>query len=189
MSRILIKASDRLHYQLCDITDPADSLFLFNLDQDPEVMRFITNGNITSQQKLQSWFVPRLLAFTQADKGWGIWKVTELDSDHAIGWILIRPIDFFSDDPKQYPVQYHNLEIGWRFNRQSWGKGFATEAATHFIEQLSQQLEIKMFSATALVDNFASINVMKKIGMQRVNHYTHSDEYGEFAAVLFAKTL
>jgi len=166
-----------------------DIEFLFNLDQDPRVMRYITNGITTSREKLESWFVPRVIAFTQANKGWGLWRVSDLNSGDAFGWVLIRPMDFFSDDLKQNPPQWQNLEIGWRFNHQSWGKGYATEAAAHIIKQLSSQLQLQKFSATALSDNLGSINIMQKIGMKPIKQYTHCDEQGEFAAIVYQKIL
>lgn len=186
---IAMPTSSRLSYHLCDITQDADIEFLFNLDQDPKVMRYITNGNTTSRATLENWFVPRIAAFTRADKGWGLWCVSNLDTRLALGWILIRPMNFFSDDLTQNPPQWLNLEIGWRFNQASWGKGYATEAAAHIIKQLSSQLNLQKFSATALIDNLASINIMQKIGMTPIQQYIHRDEYGEFAAVVYQKVL
>ncbi len=69
---------------------------------------------------------------------------------------------FFSNQ-----VEWENIELGWRFKRNAWGYGYATEAAKAVMQALSeQQEEIKKFSAVALAENVASIGIMKKLGMQ-----------------------
>ena len=42
---------------------------------------------------------------------------------------------FFSDTP-----EFDNLELGWRFFRSSWGKGYASEAAIHIKQALSEDI-------------------------------------------------
>ena len=75
---------------------------------------------------------------------------------------------FFTGNP-----QPDNLELGWRFRRQSWGKGYATEAAKAVLDSL-RQAGYPQFSAIALEDNHGSINIMQKLGMQyqRTERYT-----------------
>ena len=40
----------------------ADSRLLFELDSDPEVMRFITKGETTSLQEIETIILPRILS-------------------------------------------------------------------------------------------------------------------------------
>ena len=178
---MLIANSSRLSYQLIDETDTD---FLFQLDQNPEVMRYINGGKSSSRQTIEETFIPRLQAYRSSDKGWGLWKVTITETHQDIGWILVRPMEFFSSNPK-----LNDIELGWRFFQSSWGKGYATEAANNIKTILSQQPENKYFSATALVGNTGSIDIMKKLGMKYINTYRHSDsELGETEAVLYRLT-
>ena len=178
---MLIPNTARLHYQFIDETDKD---FLFQLDQDPQVMKYLNGGKPSSKHTIENTFIPRLKAYRNKDKGWGLWKVIITETQQDIGWIIVRPMEFFSENPI-----FDNIELGWRFMRSSWGKGYATEAANNIKTILSQQPENKYFSATALVGNTGSIGIMKKLGMKYINTYLHSDsELGETEAVLYRLT-
>ena len=173
-----IENSTRLNYQLIDETD---SEFLFQLDQSPDVMRYINGGTMTTREDISQRFIPRLNAFTNTEKGWGLWKVTITETQQDIGWILVRPMDFFSEKPI-----WHDIELGWRFMQSTWGKGYASEAAIHIHQALAKQPENKVFSAVAMHDNAGSIAVMKKMGMEFIKSYTHSDsQLGDLDVVLY----
>jgi len=179
---MLVPDSSRLRYQFISDTDQD---FLFELDQNPEVMKYLTGGVPTSKADISNVFIPRLYAYRNINKGWGLWKATVIDTQQDIGWILIRPMEFFSETP-----DYNDIEIGWRFKQNSWGKGYATEAAQQVMSILSQSPENQHFSATALIDNKGSINMMKKLGMKYMSTYMHSDDnLGELEAVLYKLTV
>ena len=158
-----INSSERLTYQLMTV-DNAE--LLFQLDQDAEVMRYINGGKMTSMEDIENKFLPRLQSFTDEQEGWGLWKVTVAKTKDFIGWILIRPMDFFCKT-----IQFDNLEIGWRFHRWSWGKGYASEAAKHVMTTIIERDEknkLRKFSAIAIEANKASIYIMLKLGMNYV---------------------
>lgn len=174
-----ITSSNRLNYMLID---ESDSEFLYQLDQDPEVMRYINGGVKTTREDIVNKFIPRHNAYKNLDKGWGLWKVTITETKESIGWILVRPMDFFSDNPI-----WHDIELGWRFLQSTWGKGYASEAAIHIQQALAKQPENKVFSAIAMHNNAGSIAVMKKMGMEYVKSYTHSDsQLGDLDVVLYS---
>ena len=160
-----VEKSARLSFKLMSSQD-AD--LVFELDQDPEVMRFLNGGKVTSRDDIENIFLPRMAKFRNAEQGWGLWQVNITDTAQFIGWVLVRPMAFFSDSP-----ELDNLELGWRFKRSSWGKGLATEAAQQVKNALATNTAIKSFSAIALEDNHASISVMKKIGMSYIKTYLH----------------
>lgn len=142
-----------------------DGQLLFELDQDPEVMRYINGGKPSTMEEITDILLPRLKAYTDLEQGWGIWKVTTLSDNvslpsNYIGWILVRPMEFFSDNPK-----YHDIELGWRFKQCSWGEGYATEAARAIATQIAKKQRVTHLSAVADQDNLGSINIMKKLGM------------------------
>ncbi|MGB1263019.1 MAG: GNAT family N-acetyltransferase [Cognaticolwellia sp.] len=173
-----INNSARLSYQLIDDNDGD---FLFKLDQNPEVMRYINGGVMTTREDISNKFIPRHNAYKNADKGWGLWKVTVIESQQDIGWILARPMDFFSEQPI-----WHDIELGWRFMQSTWGQGYASEAAIQVQQALAALPENKAFSAIAMSDNAGSIGVMKKMGMDYIKSYIHSDsQLGDLSVVLY----
>ena len=84
---------------------------------DPEVARFITMDG-KAQDRMDAW---RTMAYGLghwALRGFGMWAVVEKSSGKFIG--RVGP---------NYPEGWPTTEIGWSLARESWGKGYATEAA------------------------------------------------------------
>ena len=173
--------SERLQYALMG---PDDAEELYVLDQDPEVMRYINGGHMTTRQEVQDIFLPRMAQYTRHDKGWGLWKLTTTADQQFIGWVLVRPMDFFNEQP-----HWHNWELGWRLMRQAWGFGYATEAARHILQQLSETQDVQVWSAIAMPDNMASINIMKKLGMIYLKTDIYSDPLGDEEVVFYLEVL
>ena len=154
--------SKRLSYRLFNAGDREE---LWALDQDPEVMRFITKGEVSSMERIETLFIPRMMAYTLPTKGWGIWRVSLKDDDSYLGWVLVRPESFFADQRDD-----SSLELGWRFFKSTWGRGYASEAAAFIAnEVVPLNPELTQFMAIADKDNAASIGVMKKLGMSFSN--------------------
>jgi RimJ/RimL family protein N-acetyltransferase len=59
---IHIPPSPRLAYRLMDGNDAP---LLFELDQDPEVMRYLNDGKPSTREEIDAYFVPRVTAFTR----------------------------------------------------------------------------------------------------------------------------
>jgi len=171
----------RLNFKLMDENDGA---LLFDLDNDPAVMEHLTRGKVSTMNTIKEVFIPRMQAYRNPQRGWGLWQVNLNDGDVFLGWILIRPMGFFTAEP-----DHSDIEIGWRFKPASWGKGYASEAAAAVMDAVTQQAEVKTISANAVKENHGSIKVMKKLGMQFIEQYTHSDEFGELPAVLYRKSV
>lgn len=174
---MIVTNSTRLSYRLMD---NADAEFLYQLDQDPDVMHYINGGQKTSRKDIEHVMLPRMNRYKNSEKGWGMWKVTMIETQQDIGWIIVRPMDFFSESP-----QWDTLELGWRFFQSSWGKGYASEAAMHLKNALMMLEPTQDFCAIASEHNDASINIMKKMGMTYVKTYLHQDPLGDVDVVLY----
>ncbi len=172
-----ISDSQRLSYALMGADD---AQLLFELDQDVEVMRYINGGEMTTMQEVYDVFIPRMEKYTDKEKGWGLWQVRITKTDTFIGWILVRPMDFFADQ-----TQWQDWELGWRFKREAWGKGYGTEAAKHIMQELMTTQNVKYFSAIAMPGNTASIGIMKKLGMQYIKTDLHKDPLGDMEVVYY----
>ena len=169
-----IKNSARLSYKLMD---DQDIDCLFELDQNPEVMRFINGGKPSTYDDIVNIMLPRMNSYRNPQKGWGLWKVETVDEKEFIGWILVRPMDFFNEKKDD-----KDIELGWRFLQSSWGKGYATEAAKAVMNELINLGIYDKMSALVLKGNTASINIMKKLGMKYIKSDLHKDPLGDLEA-------
>jgi RimJ/RimL family protein N-acetyltransferase len=169
---ISIPDSARLRYRLMGENDGD---LLFELDQDPEVMRYLSDGKPTSREEIDEYFLPRIARFTNPATGCGVWEIADKQSGEYLGWILVRHYGF--------ETHYHapeNIELGWRLKRSYWGLGITTEAAAAIIDVLRSNPAIAIFSAQADPDNLGSIGVMKNLRMEYVDdriHHTPKQEY------------
>jgi RimJ/RimL family protein N-acetyltransferase len=173
--------TERLSFRLLN---DGDAELFFDLDSDPEVMRFINGGRPSTLDDIHNIYIPRLISYTDPEKGWGMWGAFITESSDFAGWILVRPMHFFSDNP-----EWENLELGWRFKRAYWGKGIATEAAVQVANTIANDYSVKKFSAIADENNLGSIKIMKKLGMSFVKQYLHHDPLGDIEVVYYEKVL
>lgn len=184
---VTVPPSDRLCYRLMD---NSDAELLFELDQDEAVMRYINGGIRNSMHDIQQRMLPRMNSYRDPATGFGIWQVnTRVDyaamPDSYLGWVVIRPMDFFVGTPKT-----DDVELGWRFRQSSWGYGFATEAAKAVADAVTAaNPAILYWSAIAMPDNKASIKVMEKLGMQYIKQGLHKDPLGDVEVVYYRKKL
>ncbi|UTA47113.1 GNAT family N-acetyltransferase [Simiduia sp. 21SJ11W-1] len=176
-----INPTARLCFRLMDANDGD---LLFELDQDPEVMRYINGGKVTARSTIDEVMIPRMAAYRNPALGWGLWAVNSRLDQAFLGWVLVRPMQFFSPAP-----DYQCLELGWRFKQAYWGKGFATEAAAQVAEAVAGAPGVRSLSAIALPGNTASIAVMKKLGMRYVKTDIHKDPLGDAEVVYYTRRL
>jgi RimJ/RimL family protein N-acetyltransferase len=174
---ITLPSSTRLSYRLMS---SADAPLWFELDQDPEVMRYLNDGKPSTWQEIQDFLVPRVVSFTDPAKGLGLWQVNDKSTDDYLGWVLARHYRF--DDPA---IERDNIELGWRFKRQSWGRGIATEAAQTLAALLRCDPSVRVLSALADPRNLGSIGVMKKLGMQFVEPRIHRTPLRDYPSVYY----
>ena len=174
---MIVSNSQRLTYRLMTLQD---ANLLFEIDQDPAVLKYINGGKVSSMEEINTLMIPRLQQYLSPQKGWGIWQINTLADNQYIGWVLVRPMDFFSEAP-----QLDNLELGWRFKAEYWGRGYATESASHLMQTLSENESVQRFCAIAVPENKASIRIMEKLRMQYVKTYVHKDPLFEWEVAYY----
>lgn len=176
-----VSATERLHFALLS---EQDAQLLFDVDQDAEVMRYINGGKLTSMQTIVEVMLPRMAQYRDAARGFGIWQVRRTADNAYLGWVLIRPMGFNSAAPSN-----DDVEIGWRFKREYWGQGYASEAAKAVADVvLVNNPSVQFLSAIAMPANTGSIGVMRKLGMQFIKRFMHRDALGDVDAVLYRKS-
>ena len=135
---------------------------LFDLDQDPEVMRFISKGEPTSMARIGKEILPRFLAYYEHSPPRGFWAAHERDHDEFIGWFHLRPDKITPEE----------MELGYRLKRSAWGRGLATEGSRALIERAFGDWNYPKISARTLTINLASRRVMEKAGLVFEHDFT-----------------
>ncbi len=160
--------------------DENDAELLWQLDQDPLVMKYIKDGELPSMKETLTINIPRMNHYRNPEAGWGIWQVNIAATNEYIGWIIVRPMNIMLGTP-----ELDNMEIGWRFKSHTWGNGYATEAANHICAAFAEQSDVERFCAIAIKENVASVKIMKKMGMSFVKEYVHHDPLGDWPVVYY----
>ncbi|MEO7310461.1 MAG: GNAT family N-acetyltransferase [Chitinophagaceae bacterium] len=140
----------------------ADTVPFTKMNSDPEVMKYFpktltADETIAILQRIRQHFVTN---------GFGLFVVANKLTDAFLGFtgFSIPKFDTFFT-----PC----VEIGWRFKKEAWGQGFATEAAAACMKYGFEQLQFdKIVSFTAAI-NLPSQKVMQRIGMVYVCDFEH----------------
>jgi RimJ/RimL family protein N-acetyltransferase len=145
-----------------------DDEVLFDLDSDPEVMRFISDGVPTELGDIQNKLLPYILDYYEKFSDYGFWCAHEKSNNYFIGWFHFRPDKTLSD----------TIELGYRIKREFWGRGYATEVSKELIEHGFSSLGVETISARTMKENLASARVLEKLGFQCQGDYTEDRFFG-----------
>jgi RimJ/RimL family protein N-acetyltransferase len=146
-----------------------DHHLIKELDSDPDVVRFISNGIPSDDREVNRAMSVFLNSYEQYENKFGYWKVINKETQSFMGWFHLRPL-------KSNPSDLSNLEIGYRLIKTYWGKGFATEGSLALIEYAKSFPETKQIWANTMLANKASLHVMQKIGLS----FDHEEIYEDF---------
>lgn len=144
---------------------PHDLDRLVELDSDPDVMRYISHGQPTSRERLETEILPRLLAWYQQGPHIGFWAAELISTKEFIGWFHLRP-DRFEPD---------HMELGYRLHRAYWGQGLATEMGRELIKRGETEWGFRRFSGRTLRDNRASQRVLEKCGLTWAGEFLYPE--------------
>lgn len=129
-----------------------DAALIYELNSDPEVLRYLHEPPVTPENAGQ---VIRDIILPQYKLGFGRWAVHLKYSNEFLGWCGLK-----------YLQDTNEVDLGYRFKKQHWGKGYATEAASTCISYGFTHLNISAIIARAHVENLASLQVIHKCGMK-----------------------
>ena len=148
----------------------ADAGELFALDSDPEVMRYIGPYQLADVEAYRTLIRTNTIAYYARHPGYGVWATVEKAGGAFLGWFLLRPaLDYrFATEAG---FRAGDVELGYRFRRAAWGKGYATEGARALVREAFTALGAACVVAAALVGNRASTRVMEKAGLRRAAEF------------------
>ncbi|HEY4949281.1 MAG TPA: GNAT family N-acetyltransferase [Candidatus Acidoferrales bacterium] len=148
---------------------PDDWLLLRPIGTDPQVMRYISDGEPWPDEGIREFVGRQVAHFDRL--GYCLWKLLLKETSEMIGFCGLQPLDGTPE-----------TEIGWWLARACWGRGLATEAARTALQDGFERARLERIVAVALPDNRASIHVMEKMGMKYERDMVHRG----FDVVLYA---
>jgi RimJ/RimL family protein N-acetyltransferase len=134
----------------------ADADNLYDLDNDPKVMRYLSGGTATPRELIEAEILPRFMTYDERLPGFGFWAAMEKASGAFLGWFSFRPGE--GTGPRE-------AVLGFRLRKAVWGQGYATEGVRALIRLGFAELGVERVVATTYEDNLASRRVMEKAGM------------------------
>ena len=140
-----------------------DAPLLLELNSDPDVTRYLHEPPLTSlaeaERVLQEIILPQYTLYNL-----GRWAIHTKENNKFVGWCGLK-----------YRLEAQEVDLGYRLHKRNWGKGFATEAASHTLSYGLDTLLLPMILGRAHIDNKASQHVLEKIGMQFVREEMEDD--------------
>ena len=140
-----------------------DAQLIYDLNIDPEVTRYTHDAlrDINhARETLDKTILPQYALYN-----YGRWAVHIKPHLEFIGWCGLK-----------YRAELNENDLGFRFKRSCWGKGYATEAAFASIKHGFEQLNLNLIMGRAEPENVGSWKVLEKcgmsyIGMQKVDGF------------------
>jgi len=126
---------------------------------DPEVTRYVNDGRAYTDAQVDEYFARQARQIAEFDLCMG--AVVEKSSARVIGLAGVQPLGTTGD-----------LEIGWIFARDTWGRGYATEAGRAAMQHVLETLGRARVVAIIDPDNEPSKRVAARLEMKYEARYT-----------------
>lgn len=145
-----ILETERLQLRIFTLADK-EAFFLIN--KDPDVVKY--TGNLPIKNLAEAKDVMENVIFPQYEKyNMGRLAVIEKESQTIMGWCGLK-----------YREESGLIDLGYRYMKSAWGKGYGTEAAKCVLHHGFYDLQLPFIHAWAVLQNHASYRIMEKIGM------------------------
>lgn len=132
-----------------------DTELIYQLNLDPDVTRY--TGDTVRDREHAAEVLAEIILPQYRLYNHGRWAVHTKPHLVFIGWCGLK-----------YRPEPDEVDLGYRFVKSAWGKGYATESAMAVLDFGFRQLKLKRIVGRALPDNAASLRVLEKCGMDYV---------------------
>lgn len=134
-----------------------DAMQLFALNADKQVLQY--TGDIPFKKEEDALaFIKNYTAYDHT--GIGRYAVIRKQDQQFLGWCGLK-----------YHAKERKVDIGFRFFREYWNQGYATESAQAVIDYAFNTLNYPLLIARAHVLNIASHRVLKKCQMLPIQEF------------------
>lgn len=131
--------------------EPDDVDLLASLFTDPEAMRYIGPGGTWDDDRMASSLTRKIDLYHE--RGFTLYTVVRRADGHVLG-----------DCGFNIWPGTGEIEIGWRFAREHWGRGYASEAARSVFEHARDRLDLTHLICMVAADNVASWRIAERLG-------------------------
>ena len=136
-----------------------DAIYFYKMNNDPEVIQYTGDNAFTSLEDAKEF----LSNYNQYElNNMGRWAVCLKDTNEFLGWCGLK-----------YHPKDNIVEVGYRFYKKHWNKGYATESAKASIDYGFKTLKLSKIYAHAHIENLNSHQVIKKCGMEFVKEFDY----------------
>jgi ribosomal-protein-alanine N-acetyltransferase len=133
-----------------------DAETLWELWNDPAVYEYVGDGRVRTLAELRVG-VERFVAHW-SERGWGPFLVTQNTDGQAIGECGLYPVaDEAHEDSDE-------IELGYRYGQQWWGRGYGTEAARAVMDWATNDLGLLALISIVREGNLASRRIAESLG-------------------------
>ncbi len=145
-----------------------DAQAMFEMDSDPEVHRFLGRSPVKCLEES----VQHIHNIRQQYEDFGVARlaIIEKQSNSFIGWGGLK---FITESMNGFQ-NFHDL--GYRFIRRYWGKGYAKESSKGVIRYAFEELQLPVIYAIADMEHRASRNVLESSGFSFVNSFQYDGD-------------
>lgn len=132
-----------------------DAQFAFDLNSDPLVIQYTGDPPFENIEAAKT-FLDNYTEVYRKNK-YGRWGVELKETGELLGWCGLK-----------FHPEENVTDVGYRFFRKHWGKGYATEAAAATIQFGFSEFHLHRIVAHARKENVASLRVLEKCGMKNI---------------------
>jgi RimJ/RimL family protein N-acetyltransferase len=132
----------------------------FRMVSDPDVIRYVGEGAKTIEEAKKGLEERPLQDYRK--HGYGRWATVYKPSGKVIGFAGLK----YLEDVKE-------VDLGYRFFKEYWGQGIATESSRAIVAYGFDRLRLARIVAFANIENKASIRVLEKVGFRFEKHATY----------------
>jgi RimJ/RimL family protein N-acetyltransferase len=133
----------------------------------PEVWRFPL-GRAMTIEETEAFLDAQIDQYESC--GVACWLATERATERVVGYVGISV-------PTFHPAILPTVEVGWRFDPDVWGRGYATEGAAAALDESFGSLGLDSVCSLPQDENVASVRVAERLGMRRTGTVTlHGNE-------------
>ncbi len=130
----------------------ADAPLILSLNSDPEIVKYVHEPTLKTIEQAEKILTDIILP--QYKNNLGRWAIHVKDSMDFIGWCGLK-----------YLPEPDEIDLGYRLMQKAWGHGYATEAAQASLDYGFKELDLKLITGRAHIENLASIKVLEKLDM------------------------
>lgn len=148
----------------------SDAYEIFKLNEDPDVIRYTGDESFSAIEEAEKF----IASYDQYQRyNCGRLAVILKETNEFLGWCGLK-----------YMEEEKETDLGFRFHKKFWNKGYATEASIACLNYGFNTLCLEEIIAHAMNDNKASIKVLEKLGMKYLRDFDFKGNKGVYMQLL-----